>query len=70
MKIKLIAWAEARYNPPPSLWTLRRWVREGELHPAPEMVGNTYYIDQNARRLTAASLPHGSLVDRLKAGEQ
>ncbi len=73
MKITLAAWAAARYDPIPSLWTLRRWAREHELHPAPELVGKTYYIDENARRLSAspevgpAQSPRPTLVERLKA---
>ena len=66
MKVTLTAWAEARYDPVPSLWTLRRWAREGELHPTPELVGKTYYVDANARRLSVPA-PGGTLVDRLKS---
>ena len=68
MKITLAAWAAARYSPAPSLWTLRRWARENELHPAPELVGKTYYIDENARRLSVP-VPSATLVDRLKQRE-
>lgn len=70
MKITLTEWAARRYDPPPSAWVLRRWARDHELHPKPELVGKTYYIDENARRLTAAadSEPRLSLVERLKAG--
>lgn len=76
MKITLKAWAAARYDPPPSLWTLRRWAREHELHPAPELVGKTYYIDENARRLSAppdvrpSAAPKPTLVERLKAADR
>lgn len=67
MKITLAAWAAKRYDPAPSLWVLRKWVRNGELYPAPELVGKTYYIDDKAERVTASTLPHGSLADRLEA---
>ncbi len=73
MKVTLTAWAAARYDPVPSLWTLRRWAREHELHPAPELVGKTYYVEENARRLTAppsaapSPAPKPTLVERLKA---
>lgn len=62
--IPLEAWAAARYSPPPSAWTLRRWARDGEIHPMPEKVGRTYYVREDARRITA---PVTSLVDRLRA---
>jgi hypothetical protein len=62
--ITLEAWAAARYDPPPSIWVLRRWARDGELFPAPEKVGRTYYVREDARRITAPAM---SLVDRLKA---
>lgn len=67
MKITLIAWAEKRYDPPPSAWVLRKWVREGQIFPGPELVGKTYYVDEKAKRLTA-DVPSGeTLVDRMKA---
>ncbi len=62
--IKIQEWASARYSPPPSLWVLRRWARDGEIHPMPEKVGKHYYVREDARRITAPAL---SLVDRLGA---
>jgi hypothetical protein len=62
MKVRLEAWAAARYDPPPSLWVLRRWVRDGEIYPPAELVGRTYYVEHNARRTTEAR----SLVERLR----
>lgn len=69
MKITLTEWAKRRYNPPPSPWVLRRWARDGELHPAPELVGKAYYVDENAKRITAQtdSAPRLTLVERLQA---
>jgi hypothetical protein len=66
-KIPLTEWAKTRYNPPPSLFTLRRWARESEIFPPPEKVGKSYYVDENAERV--GTMPPGamSLVDRLKA---
>lgn len=66
MKVKLSAWAAARYDPAPSDWVLRKWVREGQIHPAPELVGKHYYVEQTARRLTGAP-ERPSLVDRIRA---
>lgn len=64
MKIPLKDWAATRYSPCPSSWVLRRWVREGQIYPPPEMVGSAYYVDESATRM----LPNqpSSLVDRLK----
>lgn len=50
-KIPLAAWAAQRYNPPPSLWVLRQWVRRGEILPMPELVGKAYYVEPTARRV-------------------
>lgn len=49
VKITLQEWAAARYNPPPSLKTLRRLARECRIFPIPEKVGRTYYVDPEAR---------------------
>lgn len=73
-KIPLCQWGEARYDPPPSAWTLRRWVREGQIYPPPEKVGKGYYVHPDARRISvdtgaAAALPGGSLVERLRAAD-
>lgn len=63
--IPLEAWGAARYDPPPSLWTLRAMARTGKIQPAPELVGKAYYVHPDAKVVD----PHrrASLVDRLKA---
>lgn len=66
MKILLREWAVRRYDPAPSNFTLRRWAREGEIVPAPELVGKHYYVDERAERL-GSSRP--SLLDRIRAAE-
>jgi len=48
-KIPLTEWAEARYEPPPSIHTLRKWARDCRIFPIPEKVGRTYYVDAEAR---------------------
>ena len=48
-KITLKAWATAWYDPPPSIKTLRRWVREYRIFPRAQKVGRTYYVDPDAR---------------------
>jgi len=64
MKILLTTWAAKQYDPAPPIYTLRRWAREGEIVPQPELVGKAYYVDENARRL---SVPEPTLVERLSA---
>jgi len=66
VKIKLEDWAAQHYSPAPSMFVLRKWCREGEIFPAPEKVGRTYYVDASARRQTSAS-PRVSLIDRMRA---
>lgn len=66
MKIPLTTWAQRHYNPAPSPFVLRKWAREGQIHPAPEKVGRDWFVDEGARRLTAAA-PRTSLVERLRA---
>lgn len=63
MKIPLTEWAARRYDPPPSAWVLRKWVRAGEIYPPPELVGKTYFVHTNARRLGVAE----SIVEKIDA---
>lgn len=65
-KIKLAEWAKNRYNPPPSDWVLRKWVRRGEIVPVPELVGKVYYVEQDARRIVDPAPKGGSLVSKLQ----
>lgn len=67
MKILLSEWAAQRYSPPPSDWVLRKWARDGEIHPAPEKVGRDWYVDEKASRITDYTPPHGRLAERLTA---
>ncbi len=64
MKIPLGDWAARHYSPAPSAWVLRKWVREGQIYPAPEKVGSSYYVEEDAHRMT---MERSSLVDRLRA---
>ncbi len=64
--IPLATWAAEKYDPPPSQWVLRKWVRQGQIYPSPEKVGHAYYVEATARRQNAA-LGRPSLVDRIKA---
>ena len=65
MKITLSEWAAKRYNPPPPLFTLRRWARDGEIQPAPEKVGKAYYVHENAERIGVTPANYQPLAARL-----
>lgn len=45
----LESWAKSHYQPVPSIFTLRRWCREGRILPLPKKHGRTYYVSENAR---------------------
>ena len=62
--IPIADWAASRYSPPPSMWTLRQWARNGELYPPPEKCGKHWYISEDAQRVTASGL---TLVQRLRS---
>ncbi len=50
MKTTLAKWAAANYGEDaPHIKTLRRWVREGKIFPAPRKDGRTYFVEQTAR---------------------
>lgn len=63
--IPLQEWAAARYDPVPSIHTLRRWCREGRIHPRPDLVGGSYRVLENAEKLGAARPDYVPLVQRL-----
>lgn len=65
-KIPLADWAEQHYDPPPSAWTLRQWARAGQIVPAPEKVGKSYYVSVDAKRVTD-STPTGAMAEFLAA---
>jgi predicted site-specific integrase-resolvase len=48
MKIRLNLWLEREFFPPPAMRTARRWIKEGKIYPAPIIVGNAYYVEENA----------------------
>jgi hypothetical protein len=48
-QITLQAWASARFDPPPSAKTLRRWARDCWIFPVPQKVGREYRVDEDAR---------------------
>jgi len=65
--IPLETWAASRYDPPPSAWVLRKWVRDGEIYPAPEKVGKGWRVLETARRLTGDVPVGGGLLEQLQA---
>ncbi|WP_074388554.1 excisionase [Buttiauxella ferragutiae] len=46
--LTLERWAEERYEEPPSIGTLRRWARNGNIYPAPELSGTSYKVRPDA----------------------
>lgn len=62
-KLPLLDWAKLRYDPPPSIRTLRAWVRDGRIYPEPELVGRGYRVQPDAiyvppcRKLRIESIP-------------
>jgi hypothetical protein len=67
-KITLTAWASQEFDPPPAERTLRLWVKQGRILPAPIKVGRTYYVVPDAKHEaevnTATTLPR--LINRLR----
>jgi hypothetical protein len=64
MKTSLAEWAKLHFRKPPSLWTLRRMARDGEITPQPVLVGREYQVEETAR-LTVDVQARPSLVDRV-----
>lgn len=80
--MNLQEWASATYSQPPSLSTLRRWVREGRIYPSPELHGKEYklepdsvYVDPRKKMMkrkpaNVAPPRKGSLMEKLTYVEQ
>jgi hypothetical protein len=62
--ILLEAWAADRFEPAPSLWTLRAMARTGKIQPQPVLVGKHYYVDPEARVVDPNRRP--TLLERLQ----
>ncbi|QNK69473.1 excisionase [Variovorax sp. PAMC26660] len=67
LKITLAAWAAQQFDPPPAERTLRLWVREGRIVPAPLKIGRAYYVEPSARHI-AEVMADSRLVSRLRRG--
>jgi hypothetical protein len=63
--VLLTEWGAAKFDPPPSLWTLRQMARTGKIRPKPVKVGKAYYVQPDAEVVDPTERP--SLVDRLRA---
>ncbi|MCE0491406.1 excisionase [Pantoea sp. Mb-10] len=80
--LNLLEWASETYSKPPSLSTLRRWVRQGRIYPCPELHGREYmlepgsiYVDPRKSKMvrkTSINKPpkKGSLLEKLKHVEK
>ncbi|MCC3746193.1 excisionase [Rouxiella badensis] len=80
--MNLQEWAAETYTQPPSLSTLRRWVREGRIFPCPELHGKEYkltadsvYVDPRKKMMKPkvsrpAPPKKGSLMEKIKHVEQ
>jgi hypothetical protein len=42
--VSLITWAALYYDNPPTPETLRRWARNGNIYPPPELQGREYQV--------------------------
>jgi hypothetical protein len=62
--ISLEQWAAAYFAPPPSLWTLRKMVRDGKIIPRPVKVGKAYYVAADAAVIDPTARP--TLVQRMR----
>lgn len=69
MKIPVTEWARRRYDPPPPIFTLRKWCRTGELGPTAEKVGKVWMVDERAERLSVLVPSGGDLLNRVLAAE-
>lgn len=47
--IRIQAWASSKYEEPPSIFTLRRWARDGRIYPIPKKVGRDWLVTPDAR---------------------
>ncbi len=57
----LANWARKRFDPPPSMHTLRQMVRNGEIYPPPVKIGREWRLRESARLLSEPA----DITDRL-----
>ncbi len=66
-KITLEAWAAKEFAPAPSARTLRRWVADGKIVPAPVLIGRTYWCQPNAVHVAEAQATLGQRLRQAQA---
>ena len=62
--LPLEEWANETYAKPPTLSTLRRWARNGNIYPPPEKHGTSYQVEPGSiyirpNKLCSAAPVHG-----------
>lgn len=63
MKVLLDDWTKRNFDPPPAIRTVRQWIKEHKIYPAPIKVGRSYYVDQDAMFRDPSIKPR--LADRI-----
>jgi hypothetical protein len=57
-RVRLEEWLAATYGASaPSIFTARRWCRNGNIWPQPEKHGRAYYVSPDARYIDPANPP-------------
>lgn len=52
-KITLADWAQKLLGEhAPHINTLRRWTNEGRIHPQPQKIGKTWFVDPSAKYMS------------------
>lgn len=46
--VPLTEWSRRKFDPPPSIRTLRQWARSGRIHPSPIRLGRQYRVKEDA----------------------
>lgn len=55
--IPLSVWAEQTFGEyAPSQRSIRRWIKNGLIHPSPKKIGSRYYVSPDAEYMTASDL--------------
>lgn len=67
--IPLNAWAARFFDPPPSIHTLRRWCRDGNIFPLPTFVGREWYVLENAVYVPRPKVVRLRKIDVLESGD-
>jgi hypothetical protein len=69
MYLTLPEW-NARQRKPRSIETVRRWVRECRIVPAPVKDGREYLFHERAVKIDPSELQTGSLLKRIRHGKK